>query len=76
MRNKDKVILNKILKYINEIYEFIKGYSKDDFYNDKKTINACVFNLSQIGELAGKISEETIGENPRNRMAWIKSVKK
>ena len=76
MRNKDKVILNKILKYINEIYEFIKGYSKDDFYNDKKTINACVFNLSQIGELAGKISEETIGENPRNIMAWIKSVKK
>lgn len=46
MRNKDQIILKKILKYIEELKEFIAGYSYEEFKNDKKTINACVFNLS------------------------------
>lgn len=58
MRNKDKLIITKIIKYINEINIFINGYSYEKFSNDRKTTNACVFNLSQIGELAGKVSEE------------------
>lgn len=66
MKSKDKIILTKMLKYINELYEFIEGYTYEDFKNDKKTINACVFNLSQIGELTTKISESTIKDNPRN----------
>ncbi|MCI8485933.1 MAG: DUF86 domain-containing protein [Clostridia bacterium] len=66
MRNKDQIILKKILKYIEELKEFIAGYSYEEFKNDKKTINACVFNLSQIGELTGKVSDELIKQNPRN----------
>ena len=66
MKSKDKIILIKVLNYIKELQDFINGYSKEQFVNDKKTINACVFNLSQIGELVGKISEETTKENPRN----------
>ncbi len=66
MRNKDPIILKKILKYIEELKEFIAGYSYEEFKNDKKTINACVFNLSQIGELTGKVSDELIKQNPRN----------
>ena len=62
MKNKDRLILYKILIYINEIQEFIKGYSQEEFNKDRKTINACVFNLSQIGELVGKISEEITKE--------------
>lgn len=58
MKSKDKLILTKILKYIEEIKLFIDGYSQEEFRNDRKTINACVFNLSQIGELAGKVSED------------------
>lgn len=64
MRNKDQIILKKILKYIEELKEFIDGYSYEEFKNDKKTINACVFNLSQIGELTGKVSDELIKQNP------------
>ena len=63
MKSKDKLILEKILNYIHEIQQFIKGYSHDEFNNDRKTINACVFNLSQIGELAGKLSEDIIKSN-------------
>lgn len=68
MKSKDKLILQKILKYINEIEEFIKDYTKEKFNNDRKTINACVFNLSQIGELVGKLSENIINEN--NHIEW------
>ena len=58
MKSKDAIIINKILKYINELYDFIDGFDYDKFCMDKKTINACVFNLSQIGELVGKVSNE------------------
>ena len=76
MKSKDKIIISKILNYIHDIKSFIEGYSKEQFNQDKKTIYACVFDLSQIGELAGKISDNLISENPRNRMERIKSVKK
>ncbi len=59
MKSKDTIILMKILKYIDEIKSFIENYSHEEFNNDRKTINACVFDLSQIGELAGKISDDT-----------------
>ena len=36
MKNKDKIILNKILCYIREIIEFIEEYDKIRFNNDKK----------------------------------------
>ena len=29
MKNKDKIILEKIINYINEIQEFINGYSHE-----------------------------------------------
>lgn len=66
MQSKDKIILIKILNYIKELQEFIEGFSKEEFMSDKKTINACVFNLSQIGELAGKLSDKITSENSRN----------
>lgn len=66
MKSKDVLILTKLQKYIEELYEFIDDYTYENFSQDKKTINACVFNLSQIGELVGKISEEIISQNPRN----------
>lgn len=75
MRNKDKLIITKILKYIDEIKMFIKGYSHEEFDNDRKTINACVFNLSQIGELAGKISEELQEEYSNTEWRGIKALR-
>ena len=76
MKNKDNIILIKIINYIKELQEFIEGYDEEQFSKDKKTINACVFNLSQIGELVGKLSKELIKQYPRNRMARIKIFKK
>lgn len=75
MKNKDKLMLQKVLKYINEIEEFIKDYTKEQFNNDRKTINACVFNLSQIGELVGKLSENVIKENSNVEWRGLKGLR-
>ncbi len=75
MKSKDKIILTKVLKYIEEIEEFITGYSHEQFNEDRKTVNACVFNLSQIGELVGKISEETVKENPNIEWRGLKALR-
>ena len=39
MKNKDQIILIKILDYIKELKEFLNGYTKSDFIKDRKTIN-------------------------------------
>ena len=75
MKNKDTAIIMKILNYILELKEFIKDYSKEDFNKDRKTINACVFDLSQIGELAGKISKELIIQEPKIEWQGLKSLR-
>ena len=75
MKSKDKIIITKILKYIDEIKIFINGYSYEKFSNDRKTINASVFNLSQIGELAGKVSEELQEEYSNIEWRGIKALR-
>ena len=75
MKSKDNIILSKIIEYINEIKVFIDGYSYEEFKKDRKTINACVFDLSQIGELAGKISEDTIEENSNIEWRGLKALR-
>ena len=75
MRNKDIILLSKILKYIKELHSFINGYTDKEFQNDRKTINACVFNLSQIGELVSKISDELIEENPEVEWRGLKALR-
>lgn len=63
MNSRDKVILKKIVNYIDEINSFVKNYSFNDFMKDRKTISACAFSISQIGELSKEISESTQENN-------------
>ena len=56
MTGKDRFILQKISTYINDVSQYIDGFSFADFMADKKTLSACAFSVSQIGELAKEIS--------------------
>lgn len=56
MRN--KIIVEKILNYIKKIIDYTKDTEYDDFVSNTILVEACVFNLSQIGELANKIDAE------------------
>lgn len=59
MRSKDRIIIQKIIRYIEDVEEYIEGIEAIDFLDDKKTITACAFTVSQIGEISKDISNET-----------------
>ena len=61
---KNKIIVEKILKYISKVLDYTKDTDYDDFINNSVLVEACVFNLSQIGELANKIDKEFEESNP------------
>ena len=42
--------IEDILTSIQEIEEFVKGMSFDDFVKDKKTVNAVIRSLEVMGE--------------------------
>lgn len=75
MKSKDILILQKILNYIYEIQDFVKDYTKEKFEKDRKTINACVFNLSQIGELVTKLSKSVLEENMQIEWRGLKGLR-
>ncbi len=60
MKNRDKVILKKILDYCNQIREACDMFEND--YNKFKSSsvfqNACCMCILQIGELCKMLSEE------------------
>ena len=56
MRN--KIIVEKIMKYISKILDYTRDEEYDSFVNNSILVEACVFNLSQIGELANKVDAE------------------
>jgi uncharacterized protein with HEPN domain len=58
MNAKDKIILQKIQKYIGEIISYTQGMTLEQFMEDGKTVSATAFAASQMGELANNISSE------------------
>jgi len=68
MKSKDRIIIQKIILYIDDIEKYIDGLEAKDFLDDKKTITACAFTVSQIGEIVKEISDETI--NKYTHIPW------
>lgn len=60
MKSKDRIIIQKMISYIEDVQTFIVGLNAKEFLDDKKTITACAFTVSQIGELVKEISDDTI----------------
>lgn len=68
MKSKDRIIIQKIIGYISDVEKYVEGQEARDFLDDKKTITACAFTVSQIGELVKEIDDETI--NKYNTIPW------
>ena len=62
MKSKDRLIIQKIIGYIDDVGKYVEGLEAKDFLDDKKTITACAFSVSQIGELVKEITEETMSK--------------
>ena len=58
MKDKDGRIVKKIVGHIDDVVFFVSDLDFDSFLADKKTVSACAFAASQIGELAGDVSDE------------------
>ena len=53
MENKDREILLKIQKHVHHVINYSSKHTTlDSFQNDEMCVEATVFNLMQIGELA------------------------
>lgn len=64
MKSRDRIIIQKIINYIDDIEKYVDNMNAKDFLDDKKTITACAFTVSQIGEIVKEIEEETMKEYP------------
>jgi uncharacterized protein with HEPN domain len=52
MNATDKILIEKMLKHIDEIALFIRDINYSEFESDIKTTYACAFAIAQIYELA------------------------
>ena len=65
---RDKIIIDKMLRYTDKICAYCEGMSYEDFRANDMLVEACVFNLGQIGELTAKLGESFKQENAQ--VAW------
>ena len=60
---KNKIIVEKILKYVSKLIDYTKDTNYSEFAGNSILVEACVFNLSQIGELSNKIDKDFQQQN-------------
>lgn len=53
-----KVYLEDILQAVAKISKFTAGISKENLFNDEKTLDAVIRNLEVIGEATKKVPED------------------
>ena len=56
MRN--NIIVEKLIAYTDKILNYCAGYDYESFCSDSKLVEACVFNLSQMGELTNRVDND------------------
>ena len=61
---KNDIILKKMLRYTNKILNYCNDISYDQFIIDSKLVEACVFNLSQLGELSNAVDHAFAEDHP------------
>lgn len=67
-----ELYLQDILDAIASIEAYVRGYSYEDFFEDRKTADAVVRNLEIIGEAAGNMPRDVTGRYPE--VPWAKMV--
>lgn len=63
MRN--EIILSKMLSYTEKILRYSQEMDYETFIENEMVVEACVFNLSQIGELANKAERDFQKSHPK-----------
>jgi len=62
---KNKVIIRKIIKHAEKVTNYCEKITNPrDFMSNLLIVEACVFNLSQMGELANKLDNSFTDTHP------------
>ena len=61
---KNEVIVKKLSAYAAKIIGYCEGVTYEQFSADSKLAEACVFNLSQMGELANRVEDAFADAHP------------
>lgn len=69
MRN--NIIVGKLIAYADKILGYCAGLSYEQFCADSKLVEACVFNLSQMGELANRVDDDFAEQHPQIPWRYI-----
>jgi uncharacterized protein with HEPN domain len=62
---RDKLTVERMIFWSEKIERYTKGKSPDDVMENDMLAEACVFSLSQIGELSHRISKKFAEKNPQ-----------
>lgn len=65
---RDKVIVGKMIRYAGKVQSYCKDVTYKEFCANEMLIEACVFNLSQLGELTTKLGADFKQEH--SQVAW------
>ena len=68
---KNEVIVKKLSAYAAKIIGYCEGVTYEQFSADSKLAEACVFNLSQMGELANRVEDAFADAHPEIPWRYI-----
>jgi len=60
----NKLIISKMIDTIERIQSYTNQLSYDEFCHNDMLVDACIFNLSQLGEQANRIDEDFESMHP------------
>ena len=69
MRN--DIIVHKLITYCDKIMTYCLGLDYTQFSADTKLVEACVFNLSQMGELSNRVDDDFAKAHPEIPWRYI-----
>lgn len=72
---KNDIIVKKVIAYAEKIIGYCEGKDYKIFANDTMLVEACVFNLSQIGELVRHLDDEFIKHNSHIPWAQMRGLR-
>jgi uncharacterized protein with HEPN domain len=71
----DKLLIEDIVKAIEELHQFTEGFTFETFIADAKTKAAVIRNLEIIGEASSVLSIETIIKYPQIEWRQMKQLR-
>ena len=71
-KTNNKILCNWILEAIDNIYIYTDSYDKDHFFDDKKTIDACLMQMQHIWECIIQLQKTWFDLNITNKDEIVK----